>query len=211
MQYPKNFEIINRFTQKWEKGYVNHPNDPGGATYNGISLRFLKDVGVDVNKDGHVNAQDIRDMYLNKRQDLVDELFWKAFWRDARLDEVEELPIQAALFDCGVNTGRTRSVKCLQQGINSMIAKGDLNIKMLDVDGKRGAITNEAISLVLGTKLVKKVALSAIDARIKFHTALCDNSPYPDGRDYRPFRDGWLNRCNDLKYNIENDFVNFRL
>ena len=48
----KNFVIANEFTKKWEKGYVNHPKDPGGITYNGVSLRFIKSAGIDVNGDG---------------------------------------------------------------------------------------------------------------------------------------------------------------
>lgn len=52
-----------------EGGFVNHPNDPGGATNYGISLRWLKSIGDfdgdgildgDLDNDGDVDVDDIR-------------------------------------------------------------------------------------------------------------------------------------------------------
>lgn len=40
------FERAHRFTARWEGGYVCHPDDPGGATNHGISLRFLRGLGI---------------------------------------------------------------------------------------------------------------------------------------------------------------------
>lgn len=40
------FERAHRFTSRWEGGYVFHPDDPGGATNLGISLRFLRGLGI---------------------------------------------------------------------------------------------------------------------------------------------------------------------
>jgi lysozyme family protein len=47
-----------------EGGYVDNPNDPGGATNYGISLRFLADhpESGDFNGDGEVDAEDIANM-----------------------------------------------------------------------------------------------------------------------------------------------------
>lgn len=192
MSYPKNFIIANKFTQKWEKGYCNHPNDPGGATYNGVSLRFLKQTGIDINGDGKIDIQDILTLYRNKDQARVDEIFHKAFWRDPNLDRFNSLHIQTALYDANVNVGRTQAAKFLQRGLN-FVAKANLA-----VDGKIGpktlACANETC---LGKGLA--VAIALLDARQNFHDSLVAKSPYPDGRNYKPFAAGWRNRVNDLR------------
>ena len=46
-----------------EGGYSDHPNDAGGVTKFGISLRYLRDAGHalgDVDRDGDIDADDIR-------------------------------------------------------------------------------------------------------------------------------------------------------
>ena len=42
-----NFNKAHKFVAKWEGGYVNDPDDPGGATNYGVSLRWLKSLGLD--------------------------------------------------------------------------------------------------------------------------------------------------------------------
>ena len=54
------FGLAHAFTAKWEGGFVNHPNDPCGATNYGVSLRWLKDDGIDVNGDSRIDLADIR-------------------------------------------------------------------------------------------------------------------------------------------------------
>ena len=36
------FEAAHAHVAKWEGGYFDHPNDPGGVTMYGVSLMFLK-------------------------------------------------------------------------------------------------------------------------------------------------------------------------
>lgn len=192
MDFPKNFTIANKFTQQWEKGFVNHPKDPGGVTYNGVSLRFLKDMGIDINGDGVVTAEDIYTLYKNKDQAKVDEIFWKAFWRDPNLDRFEDILVQTAIYDCNVNTGRTRSAMCLQEAVNR------LTTLKLVVDGKPGPKTVAAVLKLIADGKAKALALSTVQTRLDFHNMLAAKSPYADGRDYRPFIKGWRNRCNDL-------------
>ena len=35
------FEAAHAHVAKWEGGYFDHPNDPGGVTMYGVSLMFL--------------------------------------------------------------------------------------------------------------------------------------------------------------------------
>lgn len=194
MVFPQNFIIASTFTQKWEKGYINHPKDPGGATYNGISLRFLKQTGTDINGDGVINAKDIETLYRNKDQAKVDEIFFKAFWRDPILDNFIALPVQVALYDSNVNTGRTQTAKFLQRACNDVGA----GLVPLADDGIIGPKTLARVARLVeeGDGLI--LACAICERRKNFHNLLANNSPYADGRDYRPFLKGWLNRVNDL-------------
>lgn len=196
MQYSENFIKANEFTKKWEKGFVNHPKDPGGVTYNGVSLRFLKDTGIDINGDGHINAEDIYWLYKNNRQDHVDKIFYLAFWRDFELDKIKYLPVQTVLYDTSVNTGRRQTSKMLQRACNSISPS---YFPKLEVDGIIGPMTLARVHDLCNLDGGYKLALAFLDKRMDFHNLLVDNSPYPDKRDYRPFAAGWRNRVNDLK------------
>lgn len=190
--YPANFIKANAFTQKWEKGYCNHPNDPGGATYNGVSLRFLKQRGLDINGDGKINIDDILTLYRNKDQDSVDRIFYEAFWRDEGLDRFNDPHIQTVLYDSLVNTGPRQSAIFLQRALNFVSGSS------LKIDGVIGPKTLKcANETCKGNGLA--VAHAFLEARQKFHDTLVSNSPYKDGRNYRPFAAGWRNRVNDLR------------
>lgn len=196
MPYPENFTKANEFTKKWEKGYVNHPKDPGGATYNGISLMFIKDAGIDINEDGFINAKDIEYLYRNNRQDLVDKMFYEAFWRDTKIDRYKHLPIQTVLYDTYVNTGPKQTARILQRACNQISPS---YFSKLEVDGIIGTLTfTRAVDLSVNDK-GQKLASVFLDRRMDFHNQLVANSPYPNGRDYRPFAAGWRNRVNDLR------------
>lgn len=192
MDFPQNFVIANAFTQKWEKGYCNHPNDPGGATYNGVSLRFLKQRGLDINGDGKIDINDILTLYRRKDQPRVDQIFYEAFWRDERLDRYDSLPVQTVLYDSLVNTGPRQSAIFLQRGLNFVSGGG------LKVDGKIGPKTLACANQTCKGKGLA-VAHAFLEFRQKFHDTLVANSPYRDGRNYKPFAAGWRNRVNDLR------------
>ncbi len=60
-----NFEKAVEKVLEHEGGYVDHKNDPGGATNYGISLRFVKQstgIDLDVDGDGDIDADDIKAM-----------------------------------------------------------------------------------------------------------------------------------------------------
>lgn len=196
------FAIANAFTQRWEKGFVDHPNDPGGVTYNGVSLRFLQGLGLDINGDGKVDAQDIRDLYARKAQAEVDTIFRRAFWDGQDMDYFSACPpLQVVLYDTSVNCGTGRAVKCLQKAVNGLG-----NAARLTVDGALGPKTRRAVMAAVGQGQGRELALLTLAARRAFHRSLVDGSPHADGRDYRPFGKGWENRCVALGRYLE-EFV----
>jgi len=78
---------------KWEGGYVNHPNDPGGETNYGISKRAYPSL-------------DIKN--LTKKDATAIDYF--DYWRPMDLDKFE-FGLAVSIFDAAINVGvgRVRS------------------------------------------------------------------------------------------------------
>ena len=53
-----------------EGGYVNDPDDPGGATNYGVTIGTMKSLGLDLNKDRRVDATDVRMLTRAQAQQL---------------------------------------------------------------------------------------------------------------------------------------------
>lgn len=102
-------EIVAR-----EGGFVNDPDDPGGATNHGVTIGTLRSLGMDVNRDGRIDVADVR--ALTRAQ--AEQIFVEHYFRRPRLAELPE-PVQASVFDMYVNAG-ANAVKILQRLITRM-------------------------------------------------------------------------------------------
>lgn len=87
-----------------EGGYVNHPNDPGGATNKGVTLdnfrRYVKPNGT---------VHDLKRLTEDQAGIVYKRFYWDKVMGD-------DLPagVDFAVFDFGVNSGPSRAVKYLQ-------------------------------------------------------------------------------------------------
>ena len=115
-----NFEAALAVVRRWEGGLVDHPSDPGGITKWGISLRFLRGIGFDVNGDGVVDGRDIRQL----TEEQVSDLYRGNFWDICRCDDLPA-GVDLIVFDCAVNQGPGRSTRLLQKSVG---ARADGNI-----------------------------------------------------------------------------------
>ncbi|SFY29424.1 Predicted Peptidoglycan domain-containing protein [Paracoccus pantotrophus] len=97
-------EIVAR-----EGGYVNDPDDPGGATKFGVTLATLQRLGIDRTGDGRVDVADVRAL---TRAD-AERIFVEHYFRRPRLAELP-VSVQASVFDMYVNAG-ANAVKILQR------------------------------------------------------------------------------------------------
>lgn len=97
-------EIIRR-----EGGYVNDPDDPGGATKHGVTVHTMRRLGFDLNSDGKVDANDVR--MLDEAQ--AAEIFLKHYFFGPKLDQLPPV-LQPSVFDMYVNAGG-HGVKILQR------------------------------------------------------------------------------------------------
>lgn len=116
------FDFAMTCTLHHEGGFVNHPDDPGGATNHGVSLRALRalEAGTlddwDYDRDGDVDADDIRAL----RPEDVRPFYHRHFWKGANCDEIVSALISVKLFDMAVNMGPKQATKILQRAIGGL-------------------------------------------------------------------------------------------
>jgi lysozyme family protein len=102
-------EIVAR-----EGGFVNDPDDPGGATNFGVTIRTMRALGLDLDGDGEIGVSDVRRM---TRAQAVD-IFIEHYFRRPRIDTLPEV-LQASVFDMQVNAG-ANAVRILQRLLREM-------------------------------------------------------------------------------------------
>ena len=99
MNFKKAFKHI-MFVEGGEK-YTNHPNDKGGPTKYGITLKDLKAW----RKDYSLTAQDVKNLTKSEAENIYKVKYWDAW----RLDEVQSVDVATALLDHCVNAGIGKS------------------------------------------------------------------------------------------------------
>ncbi|HOQ38666.1 MAG TPA: glycosyl hydrolase 108 family protein [Acetivibrio sp.] len=91
------FEKALQFVLKWEGGYSNNPNDPGGLTIFGISQRsYPKEVA----KMNELWKQGKKQEALN----IAKEIYRKNYWDKIKGDDLP-FPLDFVAFDTAVNMG----------------------------------------------------------------------------------------------------------
>ena len=116
-------EILNA-----EGGFVNDPDDPGGPTNYGVTLKTLERLGHDLNQDERVDIADLKK--LSSTQAI--QIFVQDYLYKPRIDQLPHM-LHAPVFDMYVNAG-THAVKVLQRTLILF----DMEIT---VDGVIGPIT----------------------------------------------------------------------
>lgn len=102
-------EIVAR-----EGGFVDHPNDPGGATNFGVTIGTMRALGLDLDGNGVV---DVRDVKRLTRAQAVD-IFIEHYYTRPRIGALPEV-LQPSVFDMQVNAG-ANAVKILQRLVSEM-------------------------------------------------------------------------------------------
>ena len=97
-------EIVDR-----EGGFVNDPDDPGGATNFGVTIHTMRRLGLDLDRDGSITVADVR--ALSRPQAV--QIFLEHYYNRPLIAELPQ-PLQATVFDMYVNAG-SNAVKILQQ------------------------------------------------------------------------------------------------
>ena len=181
-------EIVAR-----EGGYVNDPDDPGGATKHGVTIHMMRRLGLDLNGDGAVTAADVRRL---SEAEAVD-IFVAHYFIEPRISDLPE-PLQASVFDMQVNAGNN-AIKILQR----LLGKVGY---VVSVDGALGPKTLSAASLAMAAAPAHLVDAYGIERR-NYYYALADRRVA--SRKYARRRDGgkggWITRAEEFiskKYHL---------
>ena len=102
-------EIVDR-----EGGFVNDPDDPGGATKYGVTIHTMRRLGLDLTGDGEVGVADVRAL----TRDQAVDIFLEHYYSRPRIHELPT-PIRDSVFDMQVNAG-SNAIRILQQLLADM-------------------------------------------------------------------------------------------
>ena len=174
-------EIVAR-----EGGFVDDPDDPGGATKHGVTLATLRRIGGDLNGNGTVDVSDLRAMSA----DRAAAIFIEYYYRARRIDLLPP-ELQPPVFDMCVNAGAV-AVRLLQEMLNDL-GHG------LSVDGTIGPRTVAAARAAAAPDPVLLADAYGI-ARRNYYYRLADGRP--QSRKYARRRDGskggWIRRAEEF-------------
>ena len=169
-----------------EGGYVNDPDDPGGATNYGVTIHTMRRLGLDLDGDGAVTAADVRRL---TRAQAVD-IFLKHYFEKPRIADLPG-PLQASVFDMQVNAG-SNAVKILQRLLGKMGFE-------VSVDGALGPKTLASAARAMAAAPDHMVDAYGIERR-NYYYALADRRAA--SRKYARRRDGgkggWITRAEEF-------------
>lgn len=176
-----------------EGGFVNDPDDPGGATNYGVTLGTMQRLGLDLTRDGRVDVADVKALTRAQAQDIFIEHYF-------RKPGLAELPValQPSVFDMYVNAG-TNAVKILQRLVSRMgfPAKDDGLIGPLTLTAVRAAAESAPAHLADAYGI----------ARRNYYYALADQRPSSRkyARSTTGAKGGWITRAEQFiaqKYHL---------
>ena len=185
-QQDKRVHSIAQDIVRREGGYVNDPDDPGGATNHGVTIHTMRRLGLDLDGDGTVGTSDVRRL----TRDQAVEIFLEHYFHRPRIDDLP-LALQASVFDMYVNAGGN-AVKILQQ----LLIKMRLDLR---VDGVIGPMTIAATARAMAAAPDHLVDAYGIERR-NYYFALADRRPA--SRKYARSRaggkGGWIKRAEEF-------------
>jgi lysozyme family protein len=168
------FDLAIQILLQEEGGFVNDPQDNGGATKYGISLRWLKSldqVPEALNFVGEITVKTIQQ--LTRDQAIV--LYRHYFWEPYRYECIINQLVANKVFSFAVNAGSHVSHTVLQWALHAT-GRQDMI-----VDGILGEHTIQAVNTV-----DYRLLLAALRSEIAGHYRLLKN-PH--------FEAGWLKRA----------------
>jgi lysozyme family protein len=181
-------EIVGR-----EGGFVNDPDDPGGATNHGVTIGTLRRLGIDVNRDTRIDVADVK--ALTRKQAV--EIYLKHYYEGPGIAALPEA-LQASVFDMYVNAGGN-AVKILQRLLTDMGFP-------CDPDGAIGPQTIRAAQMALEAAPTHLADAYGI-ARRNYYYALADKRPASRkfARSREGGKGGWIKRAEEFispKYHL---------
>ena len=162
------------FILRWEGGFVNDPDDLGGATNKGVTLETWRRVGYDMTGDGVIDVDDLRRI---TDDDVLNRVLIPHYWNRWHADQIQSQKVANILVDWVWGSG-VHGIKIPQRALH-----------VVD-DGIVGPITLAAVNARNPDEFFETVYRSRLD----FIEEICISRP----KNVK-FKRGWLNRLEDLK------------
>lgn len=169
-------KVLAPFILKWEGGFSNHVNDPGGATNMGVTIGTWKSQGYDKNGDGNI---DVKDLKLITKEDAI-KILKNNYWNRWFADQIDSQVVANILVDWVWLSGAW-GIKIPQELIG------------VKNDGIVGYQTLHALKQTIAKdrdKFIKQL----YQARYDYINKIIRNNPKLES-----FRKGWMNRMKDLE------------
>jgi lysozyme family protein len=163
---------------KHEGGWADDPNDKGGATNWGVSLRYAKTLGLmlDIDGDGDVDKDDMRALSREKAIEIYKMRWWDACGYAAINDQL----VATKIFDMAVNMGPGAAHCIVQKGCNDCGAT-------LKVDGQLGPVSKASINALNPTAVLEGIR----QHQVEFYMSIVRRDPTQ-----QRFLNTWLRRAN---------------
>lgn len=171
-----NFNESIKHVLKNEGGFVDHPDDPGGATKYGISLRFLRAANLRVRDAHDITVEDVQALTEHDAK----EIYLDHFWNPHRYSEINSQRVATKVFDLCVNMGSSKANRLLQEGAN-YLTQGSIDVDSI-IGPKTISAVNSCDESLLKDYLIQGAMRHYLDLVIK-------------NRDLKVFYRGWINRA----------------
>lgn len=171
-------EILAPWILAHEGGYVNDPDDKGGATNKGVTIATWRMYGYDKNGDGKIDEKDIR---LISSADAT-MIMRKNFWDKWKADEIKSQSIANLLVDWLWSSG-TWGIKIPQQ-LLEVKADGIVGRRTIDALNHKNVVT----------------FLAQLKQRRKKYILDISNQHSPKYKRNHKFQKGWLDRLDRIRY-----------
>lgn len=174
-------EIVGR-----EGGFVNDPDDPGGATKYGVTIHTMRRLGLDLTGDGRIGVADVRAL----TQAQAEEIFVDHYYRRPGIDRLPAM-LRASVFDMYVNAGGN-AVKILQRLLRDM----GHNIAVDGAIGPQTRAAAEAAAAAAPDHLADAYGI----ARRNYYFRLADRRPASRkfARSRAGGKGGWIRRAEEF-------------
>lgn len=149
-----------------EGGWSDHPDDPGGKTFRGVTKKAW---------EAHVGRKVSGEELKRLTFDQIAEFYYRRYWLVAECDQLPH-GISALVFDIAVNSGPSRAIKILQHAMNK------LTRTRLLVDGIAGPKTIATAARVNVFECIDEMAIE----RLRFFQRL---------KTWGSFGNGWTRRA----------------
>lgn len=165
-----NYHDIVPYILRWEGGFVNDPDDSGGATNLGVTIATFREY---YGKDK--TTEDLIHMTMGQWENI----FKKGYWDKILGDAIKSQSVANIIVDWCWMSGTKRVIKRIQK------------ILRVKSDGIFGPMTLAA----LNASEPRNLFLVIKSARVDYYKEIVGINPRN-----RKFLKGWLNRLNALEY-----------